>query len=48
MKALVLLTLLFAGNASPAPVRVLFDDAHHNVHTSDGRYKPFVELAGSH
>ena len=24
--------------------RVLFDEAHHNFHTYDGRYKPFVEL----
>jgi hypothetical protein len=24
--------------------RVMFDEAHHNFHTSDGRYKPFVEL----
>ncbi|HKR12624.1 MAG TPA: hypothetical protein VJT15_11230 [Pyrinomonadaceae bacterium] len=24
--------------------RVLFDEAHHNFHTSDGRYKPFVDL----
>ena len=24
--------------------RVLFDDAHHNFHTSDGRYAPFVQL----
>ncbi len=23
---------------------VLFDEAHHNYHTSDGRYKPFVDL----
>jgi hypothetical protein len=49
MRTLILLSLLLAGNAapSPAPVRVLFDDAHHNVHLSDGRYKPFVELARS-
>ena len=24
--------------------RVLFDEAHHNFHTTDGRYKPFVDL----
>ncbi len=24
--------------------RVLFDEAHHNFHTMDGRYKPFVNL----
>src|SRR5215470_1311707 len=24
--------------------RVMFDEAHHNVHTSDGRFKPFVDL----
>src|ERR1044072_8498293 len=24
--------------------RVMFDEAHHNFHTSDGRYKPFVDL----
>src|SRR5689334_21951848 len=24
--------------------RVLFDEAHHNFHTADGRYKPFVDL----
>src|SRR5215213_588311 len=24
--------------------RVMFDEAHHNLHTSDGRYKPFVDL----
>ncbi len=24
--------------------RVLFDEAHHNFHTADGRYKPFAEL----
>src|SRR5687767_7640943 len=24
--------------------RVLFDEAHNNFHTMDGRYKPFVEL----
>ena len=24
--------------------RVLFDEAHHNFHTSDGRYKPFADL----
>lgn len=47
MQTLVLLSLLLAGSSSPSPVRVLFDDAHHNVHTSDGRYKPFAELARS-
>jgi hypothetical protein len=24
--------------------RVLFDQAHHNFHTADGRYKPFAEV----
>ena len=24
--------------------RVMFDEAHHNFHTTDGRYKPFVDL----
>jgi len=24
--------------------RVMFDEAHHNFHTLDGRYKPFVDL----
>jgi hypothetical protein len=24
--------------------RVLFDEAHHNFHTTDGRYKPFADL----
>src|ERR1051325_6086952 len=24
--------------------RVMFDEAHHNFHASDGRYKPFVDL----
>src|SRR5687768_4692231 len=24
--------------------RVLFDEGHHNFHTSEGRYKPFVDL----
>jgi hypothetical protein len=24
--------------------RVLFDEAHHNFHTTDGRYKPFAEV----
>lgn len=27
--------------------RVLFDEAHQNFHTTDGRYKPFVELIAS-
>ena len=27
--------------------RVLFDEAHHNFHTTTGRYKPFVDLIGS-
>jgi hypothetical protein len=25
---------------------VLFDEAHHNFHTADGRYKPFADLMG--
>ena len=24
--------------------RVMFDEAHNNFHTSDGRYKPFVDV----
>ena len=24
--------------------RVMFDEAHHNFHTTDGRYKPFADL----
>jgi hypothetical protein len=24
--------------------RVMFDEAHHNFHTADGRYKPFADL----
>lgn len=24
--------------------RVMFDEAHHNFHTTDGRYKPFVDM----
>lgn len=24
--------------------RVMFDEAHHNFHTAEGRYKPFVDL----
>jgi hypothetical protein len=24
--------------------RILFDEAHHNFHTTEGRYKPFVDL----
>lgn len=24
--------------------RVIFDEAHHNFHTTEGRYKPFVDL----
>jgi hypothetical protein len=27
--------------------RVLFDEAHHNFHTTDGRYKPFAQLMAS-
>ena len=27
--------------------RILFDEAHHNFHTVDGRYKPFVDLVMS-
>lgn len=50
---LVLLTaVLIAGGcarqaprtAHPAIRQVLFDEAHHNVHTAGGRYKPFVDL----
>jgi hypothetical protein len=31
------------GGASKHP-RILFDEAHHNFHTSGGRYKPFADL----
>ena len=24
--------------------RVMFDEAHHNFHTTEGRYKPFVDI----
>jgi len=27
--------------------RVMFDEAHHNFHTTDGRYKPFVDLVSN-
>jgi hypothetical protein len=27
--------------------RVLFDEAHHNFHTSSGRYKPFAQIIGN-
>src|SRR4026207_1625015 len=27
--------------------RVMFDEAHHNFHTTDGRYKPFVDMLGN-
>src|SRR5262245_64399334 len=27
--------------------RVMFDEAHHNFHTADGRYKPFVDLVSN-
>jgi hypothetical protein len=27
--------------------RVLFDEAHHNFHTAEGRYKPFADLIAS-
>ncbi len=34
-----------APRTSHPPIRqVLFDEAHHNVHTAGGRYKPFVDL----
>jgi hypothetical protein len=26
------------------PLRVMFDEAHHNFHTLEGRYRPFAEL----
>ena len=29
---------------SKSEPRVLFDEAHHNFHTTDGRYKPFADL----
>src|ERR1041385_2088537 len=27
--------------------KVLFDEAHHNFHTTTGRYKPFADLMGN-
>ena len=27
--------------------RVMFDEAHHNFHTADGRYKPFFDMASN-
>ncbi len=33
--------------SGPTHPRVLFDEAHHNFHTADGRYKPFVDLMKS-
>ena len=35
--------------ASPAlrGTNVLFDEAHHNFHTTDGRYRPFARLLGN-
>src|SRR5438128_12668620 len=27
--------------------KVLFDEAHHNVHTTGGLYKPFVDLVSN-
>src|SRR6185369_13123478 len=27
--------------------RVMFDEAHHNFHTADGRYKPFFDLVSN-
>ena len=30
--------------AAGAAPRVLFDEAHNNFHTADGRYRPFVDL----
>lgn len=29
---------------SKSEPRILFDEAHHNFHTTDGRYKPFADL----
>lgn len=50
--AVCILAALIAGacarqapkTARPAVRQVLFDEAHHNVHTAGGRYKPFVDL----
>jgi hypothetical protein len=43
------LTMWACARQAPRTVRptvrqVLFDEAHHNVHTAGGRYKPFVDL----
>jgi hypothetical protein len=44
--AAVLTAVLGCASAPPAPAGrwVLFDEAHHNVHTASGRYRPCVEL----
>jgi len=46
---LTILTILACARQAPKTARprihqVLFDEAHHNVHTAAGRYKPFVDL----
>src|ERR1041384_8411636 len=42
---------LFSTVAKPAykhnGPKVLFDEAHHNFHTTTGRYKPFADLMGN-
>ncbi len=45
----LVLTVLACARQAPRTARftvrqVLFDEAHHNVHTAGGRYKPFVDL----
>lgn len=46
MRPLILLFLLpaLASCASKSSRLVVLDEAHHNVHTMDGRYRPFAEL----
>jgi hypothetical protein len=43
--AAVLTAALGCASAPPAPSgrRALLDEAHHNVHTAGGRYRPFAD-----
>lgn len=40
----LLACLLLAFQLPAAPTRVLVDEAHHNVHTAGGSYRPLVDL----
>lgn len=49
LTVLAVLTVVACARQAPRTARftvrqVLFDEAHHNVHTAGGRYKPFVDL----